>query len=158
RTVILVAILAAVVLIARQIYRQRGGFSSPGGRFGLPADSARATPVEGPYFSYGDRVAGDIVAAIHSAQKILHAATYSFTEPEIALAVEAGHRRGLDIRIIADEGQARDYHSQIPRLEADGISVRLTGGYRGNRSLMHDKFAVFDGRLVVTGSFNWTIS
>ena len=39
-----------------------------------------------------------------------------------------------------------------------GISVRLSRGYKGDRSLMHNKFAVFDGRLAVTGSFNWTTS
>ena len=36
--------------------------------------------------------------------------------------------------------------------------MRLSQGYRGNRSIMHNKFAVFDGKMVETGSFNWTTS
>jgi phosphatidylserine/phosphatidylglycerophosphate/cardiolipin synthase-like enzyme len=62
------------------------------------------------------------------------------------------------IRIVADQHQAGGKHSKIPFLIERGIPVRLSRGYRGERSLMHDKFAVFDGRLAVTGSFNWTTS
>jgi phosphatidylserine/phosphatidylglycerophosphate/cardiolipin synthase-like enzyme len=158
RAVTFLAILAVLILIAVQLYRRHSGSPRDAAHSVLPVAAPGAAPVEGPYFSDGDRVAEHIIAAINQTQKSVHAAIYDFTEPEIAAAIEAGHRRGLDIRIVADEGQARERHSKIPQLEADGISVRLSGGYRGNRSLMHDKFAVFDGRVVVTGSFNWTIS
>jgi phosphatidylserine/phosphatidylglycerophosphate/cardiolipin synthase-like enzyme len=68
------------------------------------------------------------------------------------------HRRGVEVLIVADEGQARERHSEIPYLRSQGISVRLSHGYRGDRSIMHNKFAVFDGKLAETGSFNWTTS
>lgn len=83
---------------------------------------------------------------------------YDLTQPDITGAIEAARRRGVEIRIVADEGQSSEAHSEIPYLQSRGIPVRLSRGYRGNRSIMHDKFAVFDQRLVETGSFNWTTS
>ncbi len=77
---------------------------------------------------------------------------------DITAAIEDAHRRGVRVRIAADERQSHDRNSEIPYLAGKGVEVRLSGGYRGNRSIMHNKFAVFDGRLVVTGSFNWTTS
>ena len=42
-----------------------------------------------------------------------------------------------------------------------GLDVRALagrGGRGGHLGLMHDKFAIFDERQVVTGSYNWTRS
>ncbi len=60
----------------------------------------------------------------------------------------------MAVRVVADARQAAGKHSAIPRLMAGGIEVRLLRG-RG-RGIMHHKFAIFDGRLLVTGSYNWT--
>ena len=101
--------------------------------------------VEGPYFSDGGRVAERIVAAINRSQKLIHVAVYDLTHPEIAAALVAAHRRGVEVRIATDEGQSGGPHSEIAYLRSQGIAVRLSGGYRGNRSIMHNKFAVFSG-------------
>ncbi len=124
----------------------------------MPVTVPGAAPVEGPYFSDGDRVADRIVAAINHTQKSLDAAIYDLTQPDIAAALEAAHRRGVEIRIVGDEHQAGEPHSEIPYLRSRGLAVRLSRGYKGNRSIMHNKFAVFDGKLAETGSFNWTTS
>jgi len=123
-----------------------------------PVPPPGSAPVEGPYFSDGGRVAERIIAAINRTQKSLHVAIYDLTEPDITAALANARRRGVDILIVADEGQAHEKHSEVPYLRSLGISVRLSRGYKGNRSIMHDKFAVFDGRLAETGSFNWTTS
>jgi phosphatidylserine/phosphatidylglycerophosphate/cardiolipin synthase-like enzyme len=86
------------------------------------------------------------------------AAVYDVTDPEIASALERARARGVNVRIVSDERQASGRNSEVGYLRQHGISVRLSRGYRGDRSLMHDKFAVFDGALVETGSFNWTVS
>jgi phosphatidylserine/phosphatidylglycerophosphate/cardiolipin synthase-like enzyme len=124
----------------------------------IPPPLSAGSALDGPYFSDVDDVGQRIVAAIHATEHTLDAAMYDLTQPEIAAALEAARRRGVNVRVVVDEGQVREAYSQVPYLRSRGLAIRLSGGYRGERSLMHDKFAVFDGRLAVTGSFNWTAS
>jgi cardiolipin hydrolase len=147
-----------VLIIAANFYFHR--FHSPPktGRPVAVVTAPAAGPIQGPYFSDGDRVADRVVAAVNSTERSLEAAIYDLTEPAITAAIARARQRGINIRIVADEGQAWERHSQIPYLKGEGILVRLGHGYRGSRSIMHDKFAIFDGRRVVTGSFNWTTS
>jgi phosphatidylserine/phosphatidylglycerophosphate/cardiolipin synthase-like enzyme len=127
-------------------------------RTALPVATPGSAPVEGPYFSDGGRVADRIVAAINHTQKSLHIAIYDLTHPDIATALVFAHQRGVAILIVADERQSHETHSEVAFLRSQGIDVRLSRGYRGNRSIMHNKFAVFDGNLAETGSYNWTTS
>jgi phosphatidylserine/phosphatidylglycerophosphate/cardiolipin synthase-like enzyme len=124
----------------------------------VPVPAPGSAPVDGPYFSDGGRVADRIIAAINRTQKSLHVAIYDLTHPDIAAALAAAHHRGVEILIVADERQSLEPRSEISYLRSQGIAVRLSRGYKGNRSIMHNKFAVFDGRLAETGSFNWTSS
>jgi phosphatidylserine/phosphatidylglycerophosphate/cardiolipin synthase-like enzyme len=39
-----------------------------------------------------------------------------------------------------------------------GFDVRLSNGKDGQKGVMHNKFVVLDGKLVETGSFNWTFN
>jgi len=123
-----------------------------------PVAAPGSAPVEGPYFSDGGRVAERVVAAINRTHKSLHIAIYDLTQPDITAALAEAHRRGVEVLIVADAGQSREPHSEIAYLRSQGIPVRLSHGYKGNRSIMHNKFAVFDGKLAETGSFNWTTS
>ena len=116
------------------------------------------TSLQGPYFSDRDRISDRIIAAINHTRRTLDIAVYSLTQPEITAAIQAARRRGVHVRIVTDEEQALDRHSEIGYLRSIGVPVRLSEGFRGERSLMHDKFAVFDGELVETGSYNWTTS
>jgi phosphatidylserine/phosphatidylglycerophosphate/cardiolipin synthase-like enzyme len=68
------------------------------------------------------------------------------------MALVRARDRGVVVRIIADGRQARGKRSAIPLLRSAGVDVRI---FRG-RGVMHQKFAIFDGRLLVTGSYNWT--
>ncbi len=151
---------AAVILVLAAIagFHTTFGRHSPQNQLSAAVEPQSIGRGGGVYFSDQDRVGEKIMAAINHSRKTIDVAMYSLTEPGIAAALQAAAQRGVRIRIVADEGQSSERHSEIPFLQADGITVRLSGGYRGQRSLMHDKFAVFDGRLVETGSFNWTTS
>ena len=153
--------LLAIVLAAVIAY----GYLSSSGR----QDPTRApsvaplavsgdSSIEGPYFSDRDRIADRVISAINHTRHSLDIAVYSLTQPEITAAIQAAHQRGVQVRIVTDAGEAFDRHSEISYLKSVGIPVRLSGGFRGQRSLMHDKFAVFDGEVAETGSYNWTTS
>ena len=129
-----------------------------GARNAAPVAVPGAAPIEGPYFSDSDRVADRIIAAINHTKTSLDLAIFDLTHPALTAALEDAQRRGVRIRIVADRRQAGEPHSEIPFLTQHGVPVRLSGGYKGGRSIMHNKFAVFDGRLAITGSFNWTTS
>jgi phosphatidylserine/phosphatidylglycerophosphate/cardiolipin synthase-like enzyme len=108
------------------------------------------------YFSPGGGVRTALLQEIDAATESIDLAIFDFTAGELAEALLRARARAVPIRIVADARQARGVHSVIPRLQAAGMEVRLLRG-RG-RGIMHHKFAVFDGRLVVTGSYNWTES
>ncbi len=161
----------AAARLAREVRQQRKAqritavklFTNDDVRARAAASGAAVGPgvsegIEGPYFSDRDRIGRSIIAAIHHTRNSLDIAMFSFTDRRIEAAIVAAARRGVRVRVVADRSQAYDRHSEIPYLRSAGIEMRLSGGYRGQRSIMHDKFAVFDGQLVETGSFNWTIS
>ena len=153
------AILLALMLAIRfypdlsRALRAPVGPAPPGAGPGMTPSG-----IDGPYFSDAGRVADAIVGAVNHSRRTLEVAMYDLTEPNIAGAIEAAARRGVKVRIVADEQQSEEPHSEIPYLRGRGVPVRLSRGYRGNRSIMHNKFAVFDAELVETGSFNWTTS
>jgi phosphatidylserine/phosphatidylglycerophosphate/cardiolipin synthase-like enzyme len=95
-----------------------------------------------------------IVQEINHAQDTIDIAIYSFTRDEIADALIAAKNRGVEIRILADSSQASGTGSEIVRLESNGFQLKRTNG--GGGGILHDKFAIFDGRLVLTGSYNWS--
>jgi len=123
-----------------------------------PAADAGQAVIDGPYFSDRDQPGERVIAAINRVRSTLDVAMFDLTHPDITAALDRAHRRGVKIRLAADEGQARDRRSQVSYLRSKGIAVRLSGGFHGARSIMHNKFAVFDGQTVETGSFNWTSS
>jgi len=106
------------------------------------------------YFSPEGGTQERIIEAIGQSQESIDIAMYSFTSEAIALALWDAKKRGVAIRIIADTGQSESSYSQIPWLEDKGIPVKLLSGK--GRGIMHDKFAIFDSALLVTGSYNWT--
>jgi len=79
---------------------------------------------------------------------------FTITDDSIAEAILQAFRRGVGVRIITDDEKASDPGSDVLRLREAGIPVRMDR----SEDLMHHKFAVFDRRLLVTGSYNWTRS
>jgi len=89
---------------------------------------------------------------VMSAEKTLDIAIY-----DLNLAPLAGHfldaaKKGLKVRILVDRKQAATEKSLVPKLVESGADVRL-GKQRG---IMHNKFVIVDGRMIETGSFNYT--
>jgi phosphatidylserine/phosphatidylglycerophosphate/cardiolipin synthase-like enzyme len=62
--------------------------------------------------------------------------------------------RGVEVRVVIEGDQAGGRGSEYENLFRAGVDVRLDG----NPYLMHHKFMVVDGKIVVTGSYNWSYS
>ncbi len=103
------------------------------------------------YFSPGPECENNIIAAINKSQQI-DVAVYSITNTKIADALVNAQMRGAKIRIVTDRTQAAGRYSLIGKLRDAGLSVRIHRGYK----IEHNKFALFDNKRVVTGSYNWT--
>lgn len=79
---------------------------------------------------------------------------FTITDNEITEAIAECQQRGLRVRIITDDEKSSDIGSDIARLAKLGVEVR----HDNSPYHMHHKFAIFDERLLLSGSYNWTLS
>lgn len=58
----------------------------------------------------------------------------------------------IPVRILVDRREAKGNHSLVPLLLKAGANVR----YGHQRGIMHNKYMIVDGKMIETGSFNYT--
>ena len=105
-------------------------------------------------FSPGDDCWQKIVSLLNSARHSIDICVFTITDNRIAEPIQAAHRRGIKVRVITDNDKANDRGSDAERLAHAGIEVRVD---RTDHH-MHHKYATFDGKRLLTGSYNWTRS
>jgi phosphatidylserine/phosphatidylglycerophosphate/cardiolipin synthase-like enzyme len=126
----------------------------------LPFAASAGMAVQACFSPYG-KCSGRIIREIAQAQKEILVAVYAFTNDEIAWALVKASQRGVKVQVVVDqEFDATNDGSKKKFLEQQRIPIRpLSGLDKGNGAgLMHQKFAVIDRRVVLTGSYNWTVS
>jgi competence ComEA-like helix-hairpin-helix protein len=106
------------------------------------------------YFSLYDDPEAVIINNIATAEEFINIAMYTFTDVEIARAILEARDRGIDIKILLDRSQVKAKYSRSRYFIQNGIEVRISS----NNYIMHNKFAVIDNEIVITGSYNWTAS
>jgi phosphatidylserine/phosphatidylglycerophosphate/cardiolipin synthase-like enzyme len=107
-------------------------------------------------FSPGGNCANQVVYWIGRANSSIHILIYSFTLDSIgnALIQAKQNKPNLDIRIVWDESSSKETGSEYQKLLNAGFQIHVD-----HRSgLLHDKVAIIDGHVIITGSFNWTNS
>ncbi len=131
------------------------------GRFG--SVSRRNTPypsitVDGVqvevYFSPDDGVARHLLELVNAAQESIFVMAFSFTSNDLAGALITRAQAGVAVSGVFDEGQAKGTGSDYENLLAAGLDVYLDG----NENKLHHKVIIIDGKIVVTGSYNFTQS
>jgi len=105
-------------------------------------------------FSPNGNCVNEILELIQSSKKTIDAAIFSFTSLELSRALVEAKNRGVKIRVISDNAQADDKYSKYQYLKDSGIPARIDG----SKGSMHDKFAVIDNKILITGSYNWSQS
>lgn len=106
------------------------------------------------HFSPGDECRMTIVRLLKQAQHSVDICVFTITDDRLAEEIHDTHKRGITIRIISDNDKADDIGSDIHRLAQAGVEVCVDE----SEHHMHHKFAIFDARMVITGSYNWTRS
>lgn len=91
---------------------------------------------------------------ISRANESIHVMIYGFTLDALADALISAAKRGVEVKVLIEAESAGWKGSEHEKLIAHGIDVKLDS----NPGLMHHKVMIIDGRIVVTGSYNWTWS
>jgi len=111
------------------------------------------TTVLGIYFSPKGGCEAQIIWWINRANISIYVLIYSFTLDSISNALINAYNRGVDVKIVFERDQVTKY-SEYQKLKAAGVPVRNDT----NPGLMHNKVMIIDGKIVLTGSFNWSVS
>ena len=106
------------------------------------------------YFSQYDTPRKEIIKNINQAEAFINIAMYIFTDKEIAIPLSKARERGVKVRVYLDQDQVDYKYSQSRFLVQKGIKARIST----NNYIMHNKFAIIDNHLLLTGSYNWTFS
>ncbi len=109
------------------------------------------------------------IAVLRSAKTSLDIAVFTLSDQRIADLVLSLHKQGVKVRIVTDNDTVGNQGSDVIALARAGVPVRLDGLPGGSggpplrdstkggaSSLMHHKFAILDGKVLLTGSYNWT--
>ena len=107
--------------------------------------------------NWQNSVEGRLIEKINAAQTSIHIASFEFDLTPVAEALIAAKQRGVDVRWVTDNdsGLGADEdpgRGQFAMLQKAGIDVRADD----RAALMHNKFWIFDGQILWTGSTNIT--
>lgn len=126
---------------------------SPSG-FPPDFDTAQRT-----FFAPVDDVHAVLVACLSAANESLAVAMYGFDDDELADVIrrklEAEH---ISVQLTLDSSQAGGVHERTLLAREDYPASVVAVGRSEKGAIMHQKLAVVDGCLSVTGSTNWSLS
>jgi phosphatidylserine/phosphatidylglycerophosphate/cardiolipin synthase-like enzyme len=130
----------------------------------VPADPDLAVEFNGERFprtmaSPDGGIEGAIIRAIGAAKSTIDLSMFTFYSKSIAEALLQAKERGVAVRVVLDASQAK-----MMKLDEwfayYGFDVKLLAGPDPHGPWMfeknHNKFVIVDGRLVASGSYNYT--
>lgn len=121
-----------------------------------PISAAEQASVQA-LFTPGDDAAGAIIAAVQRAKSEVLVQAFSFTNNQIARALQRARARGIRVDVLIDQEQFEKGAAFVARdLVAAGIPVALDAKH----AAAHNKVIIIDAQsedsTVITGSFNFT--
>jgi len=96
-----------------------------------------------------------LVHWLDSAQNELLVCVFTITNNDLRNALHRAHDRGVKVRVISDDECMKQIGSDVYTLKTYGIEVESDTNPDAH---MHNKFCVIDTNIIITGSFNWTMS
>jgi phosphatidylserine/phosphatidylglycerophosphate/cardiolipin synthase-like enzyme len=143
-----------------QAYEQEFSQMFRSGRFGPEKQDNNAEEFEVAgvevelYFAPSDHPRRALLQLIAEAEERIELAMFYLTDGALSSALLDALARGVELRAVWDERGFENFSiSQMDELLALGI-----GTVDASPGLVHDKYAIIDGEIVVSGSANWTRS
>ena len=98
-----------------------------------------------------------LLKAIHASKKDISLAMFSLNADPLVTALIEARDRGVKVRIVVDKSQAvgPSVRPAIKKLMDAKMDLLWSAGHEP-KSVMHNKFAVFDRKMLEVGSYNWT--
>jgi phosphatidylserine/phosphatidylglycerophosphate/cardiolipin synthase-like enzyme len=103
-------------------------------------------------FSPEGHCAGYLIEAIASATASIRVQAYSFTARDIAEALIAASKRGVDVEVIVDKSQTSERYSVLADLSEAHVPVFIDYCC----AIAHNKVMIIDNHRLITGSYNYT--
>lgn len=119
---------------------------------------ADVTTIQGVGFSGGDgstdTALNVVLNAIKSSKNTIDVLAYSFSSKPISMALVDASKRGVKVRIVADNDQNNRAYSAVNYTANNGIDTKVNSNYQD----FHNKVMIIDNKCVETGSFNYSAS
>jgi phosphatidylserine/phosphatidylglycerophosphate/cardiolipin synthase-like enzyme len=93
-----------------------------------------------------------VVRAIESARHEILMMAYSFTADPITNALIAAKKRGVTVDVLMDKSNEAESYSDLHLLLKGGVEPLIDA----HHAIAHNKVLMVDGKLLLTGSFNFT--
>ncbi len=106
------------------------------------------------WFSPGSQCRDALDKHISETNLTLDICVFTITDNHLRDKILDASNRGVKVRIITDNEKMEDIGSDIEYFSRNGIPVKIDN----TKYHMHHKFAIFDGKQLATGSYNWTRS
>ena len=95
-----------------------------------------------------------IIKNIISSKVTIDVTAFTFTAGDIAEALYQAKERGVIIRVVVDQTQDAKCYPVLEFLKQEQFDLQFLKGNIGGS--MNNAFAIFDDKLLVTGSYTWT--
>lgn len=96
----------------------------------------------------------EIINHIRCCKSKMDLCIFTISDDKITEELKKAYKKGIQVHIITDNEKKYDKGSDIFELQKIGIPIR----FDATESHMHHKFAIFDDKHILTGSYNWTRS
>ena len=106
-------------------------------------------------FSSQGSVGKAVIEALRGAKEQVIIALYGFDNTDLGAELMGLVKKGVTVKLKIDTARSasKKIVALIDRLKAGGVQVQAVAPDGRN----HNKFAVIDGKRVLTGSYNWTL-
>jgi mitochondrial cardiolipin hydrolase len=105
-------------------------------------------------FSPGVACRSSIIQHIKLSKNSIKVCVFTISDDLITKELILAHNRGVSVKVITDNDKSFDLGSDIEELANKGLPVKIDN----TSNHMHHKFCIFDKKVVITGSYNWTRS